>query len=85
MLMSRFFASKHAASRPKRKRSIRFEPLEGRRLLAGDSLGEGELSADPVPDFQLVDVNPNSATFNTPVSPRDLLGQAGAVYFAHST
>ena len=34
-----------------------------------------------VPDFHLVDVNPNSATYNTEFSPRDLLGQTGGVVF----
>lgn len=83
--MSRFFAFKRPASRPKHGRSFRFESLERRMLLAADSIGEGESSVDLVPDFHLVDVNPNSATYNTEFSPRDLLGQTGALYFAHST
>jgi hypothetical protein len=43
--------------------------------------GEGELVAD----FSLTDVNPNSATYNEPVSPRDYLGQLSAWYFGHGT
>lgn len=54
-------------------------------LLAADAIGEGEDIGQQVPDFQLVDVNPNSATYNNDFSPRDLLGQTGALYFAHST
>lgn len=67
------------ATRPKRARLARIESLERRDLFAADSIGE------IVPDFQLVDVNPNSATYETLVSPRDFTGQAGAYYFVHST
>ena len=38
-----------------------------------------------VPDFQLPDVNPTSATFNTDVSPRDQLGGVSAWYFGSAT
>jgi hypothetical protein len=38
-----------------------------------------------VPDFSLEDVNPNSATYQTLVSPRDHLGRISAWYFGHST
>ena len=75
MAMIRFLTRKQLASRPKQERLFHYESLERRMLLA----------ADAVPDFQLLDVNPNSATFNTQVSPRDLLGQAGALYFVRST
>lgn len=46
-------------------------------------LAEGE--SDLVPDFELVDVNPNSETYNQTVSPRDFLGQISAWYFGHAT
>lgn len=46
---------------------------------------EGELGANPVPDFSLTDVNPNSATYNQTVSPRQYLGKITAWYFGHST
>ncbi len=38
-----------------------------------------------VPDFTLTDVNPNSATHDQGVSPRDYLGEVSAWYFGHST
>ena len=76
--MSLVVARKRAASRSRHARSFRFESLERRTLLAADSV-------EMVPDFHLVDVNPNSATYNSEFSPRDLLGQTGALYFAHST
>ena len=38
-----------------------------------------------VPDFSLMDVNPNSATNGQPVSPRDYLMRVSAWYFGHST
>lgn len=38
-----------------------------------------------VPDFVLQDVNPESATYAEPVSPRDYLGMASAWYFGHAT
>jgi hypothetical protein len=77
--MSRFVSRKRSSSRPGQARIVRLESLEHRTLLAANSIGQ------IVPDFQLVDVNPNSATYNTQVSPRDLVGQAGAFYFVHST
>jgi hypothetical protein len=39
----------------------------------------------PAPDFALTDVNPNSATAGTGVSPRQQLGKASAWYFGHAT
>lgn len=38
-----------------------------------------------VPDFALVDVNPNSQTSGQTVSPRNHLGQISAWYFGHAT
>jgi hypothetical protein len=38
-----------------------------------------------VADFLLPDVNPNSATFATDVSPRDHLGSVSVWYFGHAT
>jgi hypothetical protein len=37
------------------------------------------------PDFALLDTNPNSATYNEPVSPRQFLQQVSAWYFGHAT
>ena len=45
-------------------------------------------SDDPppvMPDFSLTDVNPNSATYNQKVSPRDYLTKVSAWYFGHAT
>jgi hypothetical protein len=33
----------------------------------------------------LIDVNPNSATYEQPVSPRDYLEKVSGWYFAHAT
>lgn len=38
-----------------------------------------------MPDFQLPDVNPNSATHGQQVSPRQHLQKVSAWYFGHST
>ena len=38
-----------------------------------------------MPDFTLVDVNPNSGRYQMDVSPRDYLGQRSAWYFGHAT
>ena len=63
------------------------ETLEPRMLLSVNSVigGEGEGSAQQVADFALIDVNPTSATFDQPVSPRDYLGQVTGWYFGHAT
>lgn len=45
----------------------------------------GGMVAEMVPDFSLLDHNPNSMTYSTPVSPRDHLGRVSAWYFGHST
>jgi len=37
------------------------------------------------PDFTLSDVNPNSSSYNQPVSPRSQLGNVSAWYFGHAT
>lgn len=37
------------------------------------------------PDFSLVDLNPNSATAGSEVSPRDYLGNVSAWYFGAAT
>jgi hypothetical protein len=38
-----------------------------------------------VPDFALLDLNPNSATTGRAVSPRQHVGKVSAWYFGHST
>lgn len=42
-------------------------------------------TGDPVPVFEIVDVNPNSATYNQEVSPRDYLKKVSAWYFGSAT
>ena len=37
------------------------------------------------PDFTLADTNPNSASHNQAISPRQKLGKISAWYFGHST
>ncbi len=59
-------------------------------LHGGDLLGEAAAmdaggSAELVPDFALVDVNPTSSTYNQPVSPRDYLQEVSGWYFGHAT
>jgi hypothetical protein len=47
----------------------------------------GTLAAaqEVAPDFQLLDVNSTSMTFNQLVSPRDYLEQVSGWYFGHAT
>ena len=45
----------------------------------------GPVAGTPAPDFLLQDVNPNSATALTMVSPRQHLTRISAWYFGHST
>ncbi|MDG2221379.1 MAG: hypothetical protein P8L85_08375 [Rubripirellula sp.] len=77
--MSASLSHQSGKYRSKHVRACRFESLEQRALFAADSIGE------MVPDFQLMDVNPNSGAYNTNFSPRDLMGQTGAFYFVRST
>lgn len=52
----------------------------------GDDNGTGPgPGLGAVPDFRLVDVNPNSVTYDHPVSPREYVGEVSAWYFGHST
>ena len=69
------------------RRRMRFEQLEARRVFHGADLfdvGEGE-AGQVVDDFSLTDVNPTSATFDEPLSPRDFLDQATGWYWGHAT
>ncbi|MDB4338750.1 hypothetical protein OAA19_01440 [Rubripirellula sp.] len=68
-----------------RKHPLRIESLEDRVLLAAGIGSEGESGSNAMPDFSLADVNLISATYNAQYSPRDLLGQTSAWYFAHFT
>ena len=39
---------------------------------------------EKMPDFSLVDINTASASYNTPISPRDSLDLPSAWYFGHT-
>jgi hypothetical protein len=56
-------------------------------VLAGCSGGSTatQTPGDPEPAFQLQDVNENSTTFGTDVSPRNHMGRVSAWYFGRST
>lgn len=61
-------------------------PLDAAGVLAGSAWpAEAEGEETLVPDFSLLDTNPNSPTYNQSVSPRDFLGQISAWYFGHAT
>ena len=69
-------------------RRTRLEVLEERRVLDGAGLpmlvaADGENAA--VPDFDLVDTNATSPTYDQTVSPRDYLAQVSAWYFGEAT
>jgi hypothetical protein len=52
---------------------------------SGDSGGGGPVPGAPAPDFALKDLNPNSATHQADVSPRQHIGRVSAWYFGHAT
>ena len=63
-------------------------------ILCGAAVGCGKDDPAPLvpmsvgalaPDFTLTDVNPGSASYNQPVSPRSQLGKVSAWYFGHAT
>ena len=72
-----------------RRRLTGLESLEPRWLMHGEDvlpgvgLPEGEIG-DVMPAFELRNVNPNSSTYNTDVSPRDYLQQVSAYYFGYA-
>jgi hypothetical protein len=68
-------------------RMLRLAPIlavAGVALAAGCSNDKGSLQG-VAPDFFLVDVNPNSATHDSTISPRAYLDKVSAWYFGHST
>jgi hypothetical protein len=46
---------------------------------------DGPGPSGTVPDFALLDVNPNSSTTAQSISPRNYLHQVSAWYFGHAT
>lgn len=69
------------------KKSVLAASLAVTLLLAGcgDDDDGPEVIDTRVSDFSLTDVNPNSETHDTSLSPRDYLGKVSAWYFGHST
>ena len=57
--------------------------LAGALLLVG--AGCKALPDDPMPEFQLVDLNPGSSRAGQTISPRDYLEQVSGWYFIHAT
>ena len=73
-------------------RSIPVLALAGALALLGCGGGGDEGGGNPgpvigqqAPDFSLQDVNENSPTATTMISPRDHLGRISAWYFGHAT
>ena len=66
-------------------------PLALGALLSGCSSSPTGAQPPPIPedelapDFSLEDVNPTSATFGMPVSPRDFIGTVTGWYFGHAS
>ena len=91
MKNTRFSLGRQRRRRCQRRRTgrtLRVERLETRWLLHGGSVGENlvpEGEATPMPDFELVDLNTNSATYQHNVSPRDYLQQVTGWYFTYAT
>ena len=48
------------------------------------SAPQSDPAPNMVPDFQLVDLNSTSSTYNQTISPRDYLGMVPAFYFTHA-
>ena len=59
--------------------------LAGILAACGEEVRKPVDTTTPVPDFSLTDVNPNSATHDQAVSPRDHLARVSAWYFGHAT
>lgn len=60
--------------------------------LLGSSCGDGKKATKPevmppdrVPDFAIIDANPNSSSYGDTISPRIFLGKVSCWYFGHST
>ena len=80
--------TRHRSRSPRTTRRLLLESLEARLALDGaltSALGPApEAEAAPMPDFELIDVNPNAATYNQGISPRDYLEQVSGWYFAEA-
>ncbi len=87
MKRSNLFRSRRPVTGQRCRRRLFAEQLESRWLLASVTdhfdFAEGEDSM--LPDFELVDLNPNSASYEEAVSPRDYLQQVSGWYFTYAT
>ena len=72
----------------RRRRTATAMMLTAVLALAVGACGDDDENNPPpegvVPDFSLMDVNPNSATHDQDVSPRDFLGGVSAYYFGEA-
>jgi hypothetical protein len=80
--------TRHRPPSPRGARRLLLESLEARLALDGaltSAFGLApEAEAAPMPDFALIDVNANSATYNQGISPRDYLEQVSGWYFGEA-
>ncbi len=80
--------TRHRSLSPRGTRRLWLESLEARLALDGaltSAFGLApEAEAAPMPDFELIDVNPNAATYNQGISPRDYLEQVSGWYFGEA-
>lgn len=76
------------------RRHLELQMLEARQMMAADAVQQAEPPAwvelaegedAPMADFSLVDVNPNSPSYNQSISPRQYIGKMSAWYFGHAT
>jgi len=54
-------------------------------LVSGGCTESDAPPPEVLPDFHLVDQNPNSSTFDQEISPRDHLEKVSGWYFIHAT
>lgn len=79
---------KGSQRRKPQRYALAYERLEPRLVLMGGNYpyGSNPLPMNAIaPDFELVDANPASASYNQSVSPRDYLGQISVWLFGWST
>ncbi len=77
-----FVASADELIMSKMYRRLAFETLDSRVLFHAAPAGE---PAEPLANFSLVDVNPNSSSFNQSVSPAQYEGRVSAWFFAFAS
>jgi hypothetical protein len=65
--------------------TVRLSDAAGNFVSQNASINVAPQTVNPLPDFHLNDVNPNSPSGGQSVSPRDQLGHVSAWYLIHST